>query len=310
MLGVEGPLWTETVRTMDDIEYLAFPRLAAIAEIGWSPVSTHDWTAFRVRLGGQARAGRRSASTSPVPTMCRGWQSDPMPTLPGRRPLPGRPTRDQTSAAADLRVTTRNARFQQWQALLTNRTKRQRSGEFLVQGVRPITLALQHGWQIRALLYDSDVHLSAWARGVLDTVDTTTVAVAGALMRELGGKTDTGPEILAVVAMPVDDLAQIAIEPNNARRCLRPADESGQHRHAGPVRRRLRRVRRHRHRPCRRPVRPQGGAGQHGLAVLDPGGTGSLAPAGTRLGCCCPRRRYRPTPGGNRRERTSGCGRP
>ena len=54
VLGVEGPLWTETVTTMDDIEYLAFPRLAAIAEIGWSPVSTHDWSAFRVRLGGQA----------------------------------------------------------------------------------------------------------------------------------------------------------------------------------------------------------------------------------------------------------------
>ena len=131
-----------------------------------------------------------------------------MPTPPGRRP-----TRDQTSAAADLRVTSRNARFQQWQALLTNRTKRQRSGDFVVQGVRPITLALQHGWQIRALLYDSDQHLSAWALGVLDTVDTTTVAVSGALMRELGGKTDTSPEILAVVEMPVDDLARIATSP-------------------------------------------------------------------------------------------------
>ena len=38
-----------------------------------------------------------------------------------------------------MRVTTRNARFQQWHALLDNRTKRHRLGEFLVQGVRPIT---------------------------------------------------------------------------------------------------------------------------------------------------------------------------
>ena len=53
VLGVESALWTETVSTIDDIEYLAFPRLAAIAEIGWSPASTHDWAAFRVRLGGQ-----------------------------------------------------------------------------------------------------------------------------------------------------------------------------------------------------------------------------------------------------------------
>ena len=39
-----------------------------------------------------------------------------------------------------LRVSSRNARFQQWQALLGNRNKRQRAGEFLVQGVRPISL--------------------------------------------------------------------------------------------------------------------------------------------------------------------------
>jgi hexosaminidase len=54
VLGVEGALWTETVTTMADIEYLAFPRLVALAEIGWSPASTHDWTAFRTRLGAQA----------------------------------------------------------------------------------------------------------------------------------------------------------------------------------------------------------------------------------------------------------------
>jgi hexosaminidase len=53
VLGVEGPLWTETIRTLGDIEYMAFPRLPALAELGWSPFSTHDWTAFKVRLGAQ-----------------------------------------------------------------------------------------------------------------------------------------------------------------------------------------------------------------------------------------------------------------
>ena len=53
VLGVEAPLWTETIVTGADIEYMAFPRLAAIAELGWSPESTHDWTAFRTRLGAQ-----------------------------------------------------------------------------------------------------------------------------------------------------------------------------------------------------------------------------------------------------------------
>jgi hexosaminidase len=51
--GVEAPLWTETIRSTADIEYMAFPRLAAIAELGWSPAATHDWSAFRLRLGAQ-----------------------------------------------------------------------------------------------------------------------------------------------------------------------------------------------------------------------------------------------------------------
>ena len=59
-----------------------------------------------------------------------------------------------------LRISTRNARFQEWQALLNNRRKRLRAGEFLVQGVRPITLAAAHGWPIRALIYAADRPLS------------------------------------------------------------------------------------------------------------------------------------------------------
>jgi hexosaminidase len=52
VLGVEAPLWSETLRSLDDIEFMAFPRLPAIAELGWSPTSTHNWTSFRARLGG------------------------------------------------------------------------------------------------------------------------------------------------------------------------------------------------------------------------------------------------------------------
>ncbi|MFH8368792.1 beta-N-acetylhexosaminidase [Streptomyces sp. NPDC018031] len=53
ILGVEAPLWSETISTSDHIEYLAFPRLAGIAELGWSPAARHDWDAFRERLGAQ-----------------------------------------------------------------------------------------------------------------------------------------------------------------------------------------------------------------------------------------------------------------
>ncbi|WP_075016632.1 family 20 glycosylhydrolase [Actinacidiphila rubida] len=51
--GVEAALWTETVTTSADIDYLAFPRLPGIAELGWSPAATHGWDGFRARLAAQ-----------------------------------------------------------------------------------------------------------------------------------------------------------------------------------------------------------------------------------------------------------------
>lgn len=55
ILGVEAPLWTETVRTAADIDTMAFPRAAATAEAGWSPATgTSDlrtWASFRARVG-------------------------------------------------------------------------------------------------------------------------------------------------------------------------------------------------------------------------------------------------------------------
>jgi hexosaminidase len=54
ILGVEAPLWSETAATMRDVEFLAMPRLAAIAEVAWSPKASHDWESFRTRLGAQA----------------------------------------------------------------------------------------------------------------------------------------------------------------------------------------------------------------------------------------------------------------
>jgi hexosaminidase len=53
VLGVEACLWTETIRNSADIEYMAFPRLPAIAELGWSPASTHNVRAFDARVAAQ-----------------------------------------------------------------------------------------------------------------------------------------------------------------------------------------------------------------------------------------------------------------
>ena len=53
VLGVEAPIWSETLLNIANIEYMAFPRLPAIAELGWSPESTHNWTSFANRLAQQ-----------------------------------------------------------------------------------------------------------------------------------------------------------------------------------------------------------------------------------------------------------------
>ncbi|MFT6319209.1 MAG: hexosaminidase [Granulosicoccus sp.] len=56
ILGVECPLWTETVTNMDELEYLVFPRLLGYAEIGWTKQEDRNWEDYKTRLGNhQAR---------------------------------------------------------------------------------------------------------------------------------------------------------------------------------------------------------------------------------------------------------------
>jgi tRNA G18 (ribose-2'-O)-methylase SpoU len=116
---------------------------------------------------------------------------------------------------AAQRISSRNARFQVWEALLTNRNKRLRAGEFLVQGVRPISLAIEHGWTIRAFLYDSERGLSRWAADLLQGQRSVErVSMAPELLAELGEKGETPPELIAVVEMPADELDRIKVGPD------------------------------------------------------------------------------------------------
>lgn len=50
ILGVEAPLWTETVVTREDLEFLTFPRLVAIAEIAWTDPKNRSWEDFSRRI--------------------------------------------------------------------------------------------------------------------------------------------------------------------------------------------------------------------------------------------------------------------
>ncbi|HEV7838710.1 MAG TPA: family 20 glycosylhydrolase, partial [Gemmatimonadaceae bacterium] len=54
IVGVEGALWSETIRNITAAEYLAMPRLPAIAEVGWTPQRLRDWESFRGRLATHA----------------------------------------------------------------------------------------------------------------------------------------------------------------------------------------------------------------------------------------------------------------
>ncbi|ACU85456.1 rRNA methylase [Brachybacterium faecium DSM 4810] len=125
-------------------------------------------------------------------------------------PRRGRPG----TASPPARIERRNALFQQWQALLTNRTKRTRSGEMLIQGVRPITQAISHGVEIRALLSDGREQPSRWAQDLLANAPAPVVVLAPELMAELGEREDGAPELLALAAVPSDSLDRL--EPTGA----------------------------------------------------------------------------------------------
>ena len=143
------------------------------------------------------------------------------------------------------RITSRNARFQQWHSLLTNRNKRTRAREFLVQGVRPITVAVERGWPVRAVLFDAGRPLSRWAGELLHGLSgsrTEQIAMDGALLAELGEKGETAPELIAVLEMPEDDLGRIPVgddflgvlfdrptNPGNIGSIIRSADAFGAH---------------------------------------------------------------------------------
>lgn len=54
ILGIEAPLWSETISNSDEIEYLAFPRLPGYAELAWSSPEKRDWNEYKGRLALQS----------------------------------------------------------------------------------------------------------------------------------------------------------------------------------------------------------------------------------------------------------------
>jgi len=50
VLGLQGNLWTETVVSKERLEYLIFPRIASLAEAGWTAAAAKNDSQFNTRL--------------------------------------------------------------------------------------------------------------------------------------------------------------------------------------------------------------------------------------------------------------------
>jgi hexosaminidase len=50
IFGIEAPMWSETLRNITAVEYLAMPRLSAVAELAWTPQAARSWESYRTRI--------------------------------------------------------------------------------------------------------------------------------------------------------------------------------------------------------------------------------------------------------------------
>ena len=50
IIGIEAPIWTETLEDFDDIAQMAFPRILGYSEIGWTKSEKRDWEKYSSRL--------------------------------------------------------------------------------------------------------------------------------------------------------------------------------------------------------------------------------------------------------------------
>ncbi|AWX43401.1 Beta-N-acetylhexosaminidase [Flagellimonas maritima] len=73
ILGIEAPLWSETISNIGELEYLAFPRAIGYAELGWSSSKNLDWEDYKKRLANQVPFLQRM-SVKYYPTKSVDWE--------------------------------------------------------------------------------------------------------------------------------------------------------------------------------------------------------------------------------------------
>ena len=110
-----------------------------------------------------------------------------------------------------IKIYSENNEFQYIETLRRRREKRQRHKEFFIEGVRPINQALLHNWHIRAFVYSREKHLSDWAEEILASSRASEhYELRLPLLEKLSNKSEAS-ELLALVAIPEDDLTRIPV---------------------------------------------------------------------------------------------------
>ena len=108
----------------------------------------------------------------------------------------------------------KNAVYQKFEVLKTNRNKRYKYKEFLIEGVRNINGAVQGNWQINSFIYSAEKNYSSWAAGLLAKIETkVNYELTDSLMKELSDKEETS-ELLAVVQMKEENESIFTLREN------------------------------------------------------------------------------------------------
>ena len=113
----------------------------------------------------------------------------------------------------EIYVNNKNNYYQRFEVLKTNRNKRYKYNEFLVEGVRSLKEAVKNGWNIKSWIYNKN-NLSDWAKEMVSNVKTeVNYCLAPQLLKDLSGKEDTS-ELMAVIGMREDSFDNIQLSEN------------------------------------------------------------------------------------------------
>ncbi len=108
-----------------------------------------------------------------------------------------------------VKIYTENNDFQYIETLSRNRTKRNKTKTFFVEGVNAINQALENKWEIEAFVVADDIRLSDWSANILQqSTAKTHYLLPVDLLSAVSQKVDTS-ELVAIVGMPPDNLDRI-----------------------------------------------------------------------------------------------------